>query len=51
MRAVTAHAFPRDRDRALEAGCNDYVSKPIDPQALLKKIFDLLRARRAETQA
>jgi PAS domain S-box-containing protein len=32
--AMTANAMQGDRDRCLEAGMNDYVSKPIDPQSL-----------------
>lgn len=32
---VTAHAFPRDRENSLAAGCNEYISKPFDRAQLL----------------
>ena len=41
--ALTAYASESDRTKALEAGCDDYETKPLDLEQLLKKIRTLTR--------
>lgn len=40
--ALTAHALVRDRDRAFDAGCDDYDTKPVDFGRLMGKIENFL---------
>ena len=39
--ALTAHSMPGDREKAMEAGCNDYDVKPVELPRLLEKMAAL----------
>jgi two-component system cell cycle response regulator DivK len=39
---VTSYALTGDEGKALAAGCNDYVTKPYSPRALLAKVREYL---------
>jgi two-component system, sensor histidine kinase and response regulator len=46
--AMTAHAFVEERQKAMDAGMNDHISKPIDPQAMFETLRRYYRKVRAQ---
>jgi CheY-like chemotaxis protein len=45
--ALTAHAMAGDREKARQAGCDDFDTKPVEYPRLLSKIESLLQKRKA----
>jgi two-component system, cell cycle response regulator DivK len=40
--AITAHAFPEDRERARTVGCDGFLTKPCDPKQVVEEILRIM---------
>jgi len=40
--AITSYAMSGDRERLLQAGCNGYIEKPIDPEIIINQIREII---------
>jgi two-component system, cell cycle response regulator DivK len=47
--AVTSHAMVGDREKALAAGCNGYIEKPINPETFVGEVASFARASPTRT--
>ena len=48
--AVTSYAMTGDREKALEAGCNGYLEKPIDPDSFVVEVERFLKKTAAQEE-
>lgn len=48
--AVTSYAMAGDREKALEAGCNGYIEKPINPDSFAAEVASFIAARAEASQ-
>jgi len=46
--AVTSYAMMGDREKALEAGCNGYIEKPIDPETFMSQVGEYFNGKTSE---
>jgi two-component system cell cycle response regulator DivK len=45
--ALTAHAMPADRERAIQVGCDGYLAKPCEPRAVVEEVKRILAIKPA----